>query len=221
MSQDRTIRLWDLPLRLFHWALFICVTGAIASIKLSAYWIDGLEWHKRFGFAVLTLLIFRLLWGIIGSTHARFSQFVKGPRTVMAFLRGKLPYAPGHNPLGALSVLAMLAVLLFQAISGLFVGDGFMLEGPLYKFISEDTASLLLQAHSINPGIIIALIALHVAAIVFYRVKKKDNLLTPMITGRKSLSAEQGGEDARGGSAWLGLLVLLFAAAIVWMIAGA
>ncbi len=221
MPQARTIRLWDLPLRLFHWALFICVIGAIASIKLSAYWLDGLEWHRRFGFAVLTLLIFRLLWGIVGSTHARFANFVKGPGTVLAFLRGKFSSSPGHNPLGALSVLGMLIVLLFQAISGLFVGDGFMLEGPLYKFISEDTASLLLQAHSLNPRIIIALIVLHVAAILFYRVKKKDDLLTPMISGRKTLDAVQAGEDARGGSAGLGLLVLLFSAAIVWMIAGA
>ncbi len=221
MPQARTIRLWDLPLRLFHWALFICVIGSIASIKLSAYWLDGLEWHRRFGFAVLTLLIFRLLWGIVGSTHARFANFVKGPGTVLAFLRGKFSSSPGHNPLGALSVLGMLIVLLFQAISGLFVGDGFMLEGPLYKFISEDTASLLLQAHSLNPRIIIALIVLHVAAILFYRVKKKDDLLTPMISGRKTLDAVQAGEDARGGSAGLGLLVLLFSAAIVWMIAGA
>lgn len=221
MPQARTIRLWDLPLRLFHWALFICVIGAIASIKLSAYWLDGLEWHRRFGFAVLTLLIFRLLWGIVGSTHARFANFVKGPGTVLAFLRGKFSSSPGHNPLGALSVLAMLAVLLLQAISGLFVSDGFMLEGPLYKFISEDTASLLLQIHSLNPRIILALIVLHVAAIVFYRIKKKDDLLTPMISGRKTLDAVQAGEDARGGSAGLGLLVLLFSAAIVWMIAGA
>ena len=115
-AATRKIRLWDLPLRLFHWSLLVCVAGAVATAEL-----DAMDWHPRFGYAILALLLFRLIWGFVGSTHARFASFVRGPGTVLAYLHSmKDNKGPsiGHNPLGALSVLALLATLLFQAISG-------------------------------------------------------------------------------------------------------
>lgn len=211
----RKIRLWDLPLRLFHWSLLICVAGAIASIKIG----DNIDVHQYFGYAVLGLLIFRLIWGFVGGEHARFASFVRGPGQVIAYLKQmKSQHGPsiGHNPLGAISVLGMLAALLFQATSGLFLSDEIMFEAPLFKHISGSLASGLAEAHEINSNIIILLIALHLLAIFFYRFIRRENLITPMLSGNKEVPAESALSDARGGSIWLGLIVFALAAAGVW-----
>ncbi|MDP5240204.1 cytochrome b/b6 domain-containing protein [Uliginosibacterium sp. 31-16] len=217
----RRIKIWDLPLRFFHWALLACVLGAIVSVNLADQLGDAMEWHKRFGFGVLTLLIFRLLWGFIGGRHARFASFVRSPGVIIDYLRHMKDHkgpSIGHNPLGALSVLAMLAVLLFQAGSGLFITDEIMMEGPLFKHISEGTAHLLGELHEANAGILITLIGLHLAAIVFYRLVKRDNLIPPMITGNKDVPAETLIPETRGGSIWLGLLAFMLSAAAVWVL---
>ncbi|PAS98239.1 MAG: hypothetical protein BSR46_12550 [Candidatus Dactylopiibacterium carminicum] len=223
-ENQKRILLWDLPLRLFHWALLLCVAGALLSINLADDWADGLDWHLRFGLAALSLLLFRLIWGFVGGSHARFGSFLPGPGRLFAFLRDARQRAlpsVGHNPLGALSVIAMLASLSFQAISGLFISDGFMLEGPLYKHVSESTADWLIRAHLFNAWIIPVLIALHIAAIVFYRLFKKDDLLSPMITGRKTLPRQFETQLSRGGHWVLGLLVFLLCAVAVWLISRA
>lgn len=217
MTPVKTIRVWDLPLRLFHWALLICVLGAIISIEIA----DNIDIHQYFGYAVLSLLIFRLTWGVLGGEHARFASFVRGPGQAIAYLKTiKTQHGPsiGHNPLGALSVLGMLAALLFQAVSGLFLTDEILFEAPLFKFISGDTASLLAQAHEINPKIIMALIGLHIAAILFYRFGKRENLITPMITGSKEVPADCPANDAKNGHAWLGLALFATTTALVWAI---
>lgn len=216
-KKTRRIKLWDLPLRLFHWALLICVAGAIASIEIG----ENVEVHQYFGYAILSLLIFRVIWGVVGGSHARFVSFIHGPGTVLDYLkRMKEHKGPsiGHNPLGALSVLGMLAALLVQATSGLFLTDEIMFEAPLFKYISGATASLLAEIHEINAAIIFTLIGLHLAAILFYRFIKRENLITPMVTGNKEVPAELTEQDASGGSAWLGLLVFGVAAGAVWFI---
>jgi cytochrome b len=221
-SPSRKIQVWDLPLRLFHWLLVISITGAILSVELADYFASGMEWHKRFGMAALSLLVFRVIWGFIGGTHARFSSFVRGPASVITYLKAMKDHhgpAIGHNPLGALSVLALILSLGFQATSGLFITDEVMLEGPLFKYVSESTAHLLGELHEANAGLIFALIGLHIAAILYYRFIKRDNLITPMLTGNKEIPAEYPAEDAKGGHAVLGILVFVIVAALVGYIA--
>ncbi|NSL54527.1 cytochrome b/b6 domain-containing protein [Uliginosibacterium aquaticum] len=213
----RRIKVWDLPLRLFHWSLLLCVAGAVISIEVA----DNIDWHQRFGIAVLTLLVFRLLWGIVGGQHARFANFLRSPASILGYvkrMKDEKGPAVGHNPLGALSVLGLLAVLLFQAGSGLFLSDEIMFEGPLFKFVSGEIAGFLAEAHEANAGIIFTLIGLHLAAILFYRFVKRDNLITPMLTGSKEVPAETPVQDANGGSALLGLITLAVAAGVVWFI---
>jgi len=220
-TPSRKIRLWDAPLRLFHWLLLISVGGAIACVELAEQIDNGMEWHKRFGFAVLALLLFRLIWGFVGGTHARFTSFVRGPAAILAYLKtAKSNPRPslGHNPLGALSVLAILATLIFQAVSGLFITDEVLLEGPLFKYVSESTASLLGKLHEANAAIIFTLIGLHLAAILFYRFVKRDDLVTPMLTGNKTIPTELAAEEAKGGSLFLGLAALAVAVAVVWYV---
>ena len=221
-SKLRKIRLWDLPLRLFHWSLLLLVSGAIASAELADTITGAMDWHPRFGYAILALLVFRLIWGFVGSTHARFANFVRGPAAIIDYLKhmkdAKGP-SIGHNPLGALSVLALLAILLFQAISGLFLNDeDFSLEGPLFKHVSGAVSHAFRELHEANAAIIFTLIGLHITAILFYRFIKRDNLVTPMLTGNKEIPVEQPEASASGGSAWLGLLIFGIAASAVWFL---
>ena len=139
------VRIWDLPTRLFHWSLVVLVTISVVTSKLGGLWLD---WHMRSGYAIIALLVFRLLWGVAGSRYARLSHFVRSPGTALEYLRGQHegPHV-GHNPLGALSVLAILAVLLVQAGSGLFSNDGSFNEGPLAKLVSRATGELLSSIH--------------------------------------------------------------------------
>ncbi len=215
----KKVKVWDLPLRLFHWLLLIAVAAAFITI-----WAKSeRNLHMISGYIVLALLLFRLIWGFIGGYHARFFNFVKGPSGVLSYL-GTLrsgmhdPTKTGHNALGALSVLTLLLSLLFQAVSGLFNHDDDLNEGPLRKFVSDSLADKIHDAHAINQWIILGLIALHVAAILFYRFVKKDDLVTPMITGSKGLPADASTKDAPGGNTLLGAIVLAVAAGIVWYI---
>lgn len=209
-----SVRVWDLPLRLFHWLLLICVAGALISVQLKA-----MDWHGWFGLAVLGLLVFRLVWGLIGSTHARFFSFAPGPRSLTDYLRGRW-HGLGHNPLGALSVFAILGTLLFQSITGLFADDVIAYTGPLRRAVSTDTASLLTSWHMRMEWVIYGLIALHLAAIAFHELIKREHLIKPMITGRKQVDGADG-HDARGGG-WIAFTIaVLVAAAAVWVANGA
>ena len=181
-------RVWDLPLRLFHWALATLVIAAIVTVK-----IDALQWHFYCGYAVLALLGFRLVWGIFGTYYARFASFGCSPAAVIKHLRdlkhGRASFYPGHTPIGSLSVLAMLTVMLLQVASGLFSNDDVDSQGPLAKFISKATSDRFSWFHTdVNVWLIYVLIGLHVAAIAFYYFKKKDDLVTPMLTGDKEWS---------------------------------
>lgn len=211
---QRPVKVWDLPLRLFHWLLLIAVVGALISIQIKA-----MDWHGRFGLAVLGLLVFRLVWGIVGSTHARFWSFAPGPVQLWRYLRGQW-HGLGHNPLGALSVFAILGVLLFQAITGLFADDVIAYSGPLRRAISSDLASQLTSWHMRMEWVIYGLIALHIAAIAFHELIKRERLVKPMVTGRKN-SDEPAATDARGGG-WIAFTIaVLIAVAAVWVANGA
>ena len=211
----KSISLWDLPTRLFHWLLVLCVTGSLVSVNLGGTWM---VWHERCGLAVIGLLSFRLAWGIVGSTHARFQEFVPGPAAISAYLKGEWQ-GLGHNPLGALSVFAMLGLLGFQAVTGLFATDAIAFNGPLYRAVSSSWNDTITSWHKLTEWFIYGLIGLHIASVLFYTLVKKDNLIAPMITGRKNVSAEVASERKGGG--WIALIVALVVAGIaIWLANG-
>lgn len=174
------LRIWDLPTRLFHWLLALSITGSLVTINLGGAWMD---WHVRFGIASFALLLFRVIWGLIGPRYARFSQFLCSPAKTLAYLReSKGSRHAGHNPLGAWSVIAMLGLFLFQSSTGLFANDDVMTQGPLAQFVSNDTVSLFTRLHRLSEYALYAIIALHLGAIAFYSFRGED-LVKPMVTG--------------------------------------
>ncbi len=179
-SNRATTRVWDLPTRLFHWLFATAVIGAIVTVKVGGTWMD---WHLPFGVTALVLLTFRVIWGFTGSRYARFSSFVKGPRTVWHYLRHPEERSPpGHSPLGGLSVVALLLVVAVQAGTGLFATDDILTSGPLNQFVSSDTAALLTSIHKWNENVLFGLVGLHLVAIAIYALRGKQ-LVPPMITG--------------------------------------
>lgn len=210
-----TVRIWDLPTRLFHWLLVVAVAGALITVNLGGTWM---AWHERFGLLVLGLLSFRLCWGVIGATTARFRYFVPSPRTLNSYLRGRWR-GVGHNPLGALSVLAILGLLAFQAITGLFAYDDIAFSGPLRPAVTSATSDQLSGWHRLTEWWIYGLLALHVLAVLFYALIKKDNLVTPMITGRKTVD-DAVSPEIRGAGLAAFVVALAIALAVVWVASG-
>jgi cytochrome b len=184
----KIIRVWDLPIRLFHWLLVLCIIGSITSVNLGG---NAMEWHAYFGYSVLTLLIFRMTWGFVGSTHARFSSFFPNREKILNYLKGKAPSVLGHNPLGALSVFTLLIVLSVQALTGLFVDDEIAFQGPLAKYVPNSVVSILSQIHEGNQVVIYTLIAIHITAIIYYKKFKGEDLITPMISGDKEIDPSE------------------------------
>ena len=178
------IRVWDLPIRLFHWALATCIILGIIFVKIGG---NAIEWHAYCGYTALVLVLFRIIWGFVGSWHARFANFVPSPKSLFAYLQGQYDGGLGHNPLGAFSVIALLLAILVQALTGLFADDDIFFQGPLAKYASNATIAFLTSVHRFNQYIIFALIALHLAAIFFYQIYKKEHLIEPMITGDKHI----------------------------------
>ena len=207
------ITVWDLPLRLFHWLLAAAVAGALITINLGVSWI---EWHARFGLAVVGLITFRLVWGVVGSTHSRFASFVPTPSAVASYVRGHWRQ-PGHNPLGALSVYAMLGLFGFQAVSGLFTTDEIAFSGPLTRAVSSDLVATLSRLHRQTEWWLYLLLGLHVLSIIVYRLRG-IKLVGPMIHGRKEV--DQTVPQPRGGGVLAFIIAVGIAAAAVWLANG-
>lgn len=182
------VRVWDLPIRLFHWALAICIVLGIVFVKIGG---NAIQWHAYCGYIALTLIVFRIIWGFVGSWHARFVNFIPSPSKLIAYLRAQIDGGIGHNPLGALSVVALLTVILVQAVTGLFADDDIFFQGPLAKYVSNDTVALLTSIHRVNQYLIFALVGLHIAAILFYQLVRRQNLIGPMVTGDKWTGPDQ------------------------------
>ncbi|NYE26101.1 cytochrome b/b6 domain-containing protein [Pigmentiphaga litoralis] len=180
MASPKKIRVWDLPTRLFHWLLVACIVGSYVTIKVGGLWLD---YHLLFGYTTLGLILFRIVWGFVGPEPVRFRHFVRGPAAVMAYLKGTRVRDTGHNPLGAVSVVAMLALLGYQAVTGLFATDDILSSGPLSARVDSDLASTLTGLHKLDEWPILILVALHVLAIIYYRIAKKQKLAAAMITG--------------------------------------
>lgn len=180
------VKVWDLPLRIFHWSLLTAVATAIVTGKLGGEWM---ALHGKAGLAIVGLVAFRLVWGLVGSSTARFSHFVPAPGQILAYLKGQWR-GIGHNPLGALSVLALLAVLGVQAGTGLFSNDDIAFAGPLASQVVEELSQKLTSWHHQLANVLFILLGLHVVAIAFYAKVKKDKLVGPMVTGWKSVAAD-------------------------------
>lgn len=188
----RRLKVWDLPTRLFHWSLAAAVLGLIITANVGGNWMN---WHLRLGYLVLGLLLFRLVWGLVGGHWVRFGTFVFSPASTWAYLKGQHPPADaiGHNPLGALSVFAMLAVLGLQVGSGLFSDDTIAFFGPLAPLVSSDTAALATQYHTaIGKLLLIALLVLHIAAVLYHQLHKREALVNAMWHGHKLVDDPSG-----------------------------
>jgi cytochrome b len=210
-------RVWDLPTRLFHWTLVVLVGLSWWSAEN-----DQQDLHLYLGYGVLSLLLFRVGWGLAGSSTARFSSFVRGPSAVVRYVRDRFHWPlAGHAPLGALSVLALLAMLFVMVGTGLFASDeDGLFSGPLAYLVSTGVADTLTELHEELFNVLLILIGLHVAAILLYRLVLGRNLLGPMITGRAELA--RGVEPMRPGKWWVALICLVAAIAITrWIIGGA
>ena len=194
-----TTRVWDLPTRIFHWALFALI---IAMVGTGLTGGNAMAWHFRCGYAVLSLLLFRLVWGVIGGRWSRFASFIYAPGTIVHYLKGegRPEHSVGHNPLGSGSVFALLFFLTAQVGTGLFSDDDIASSGPLSKYVSNAVVSSLTGYHkNIGKYVLLALVMLHLGAIAFYQLKKKENLIGAMVHGDKSLvhPAENARDDAR------------------------
>jgi cytochrome b len=217
MAHDTAVRarLWDAPTRIVHWALLALISFAWWSAEA-----DKLQWHRWSGYAILGLLAFRLVWGVVGSGNVRFASFVKGPARTLAYLR-TLPNrdptdVPGHNPLGAWSVVAILLVLAVQIVTGLFAVDIDAFEaGPLSDRVSFDLGRRIAEWHELSFTVLQVLVALHVAAVAFYFLWKRSNLIGPMITGHRRTDADPA---LRFAPLWLTVVVAIAAAAFAWWV---
>ncbi len=175
------IRIWDLPTRLFHWLLVMAVIGSFVSVKLGG---NAMIWHGRFGYIVLALIFFRLIWGFVGTHHARFAQFIKSPKAILAYIKNPAE-TPGHSPIGAISVIVLIALFLAQALAGLFASDDIAFDGPLVKYVASAWVELLTSFHRLNEWVLLTLVGVHLCAILYYKYAKKINLISAMITGDK------------------------------------
>lgn len=212
------LALWDLPTRLFHWSLVI----SFAFLFYSGETGEWMEWHMNVGIFVLALVLFRLVWGFVGSQTARFSSFMRlHPQTIVDYMktlpkRDHQQYA-GHNPLGGLVVLLMLVLLFIQAVSGLFNSDDILAEGPLYAMVSEAFSDMMGGLHETVFELLLLIVVLHIAAIIFYRLYKGINLVKPMIIGWINWR-EKPAPSLFFKSAWFGIALLLLISVAVFVI---
>jgi cytochrome b len=189
----KIISVWDIPVRLFHWSLATSILMLFITAQIGG---NAMEWHKRIGYFVIGLILFRVVWGFVGSYHARFKNFVRAPATVIAYAKNLLKkdsaHYVGHNPMGGLSVVALIASVGFQTVTGLFSNDDILLEGPYASMVTKTFSDQMTKLHHLNSDLILILVGLHLSAIVFYAMFKKEQLIEAMLTGKKEMDASIG-----------------------------
>jgi len=210
------VRVWDAPTRVFHWALAVCVVCLVVTAQIGG---SAMTWHFRFGYAVLSLLCFRLVWGFVGGHWSRFGSFLYRPSQVLRYVqgRGEATDSVGHNPMGAFSVFALLGFLSLQVGSGLFSDDEIASAGPLVKFVSANWVGNATFYHKeVGKLILLALVALHLAAIAAYLLKKGENLVRPMITGDKTMDFAASSSSDKTADRVKAVVIILSCSALVY-----
>jgi cytochrome b len=221
LQSETPVKVWDAPVRLFHWLLVLLIAFMYFTAKMKGDWMT---WHIRSGYAILALVFFRILWGFAGSSTARFSTFLAGPGAAIGFVKKLLTRAPApymsHNPLGGWMVVVLLIVLLVQAGTGLFANDDIATEGPLANLVAKELSDRLTAIHYWNFNLILVLAGVHVAAVLYHWGIMKENLIGAMFTGVKRLPADAaaGGAATRFASPWLALVLMAVAALAVYLI---
>jgi cytochrome b len=208
------VRIWDLPTRVFHWGLVLCMVGLVVTGKTGG---ETMVWHFRLGYTVLTLMLFRLVWGFMGGHWSRFNVFIVGPTAIWRYLKGRnSPPSAGHNPLGALSVLALLGFALLQVATGLISDDEIATSGPLAKMVAGAWVGKATYYHNaIGQYVLYALVLLHLAAMVFYYFKRKENLVPAMWHGDKHLAEQHTSARDDGRTRLMALVVFATCAGLV------
>jgi len=206
-SSARLLPLWDLPTRIFHWAIVICLPLSWWSADN-----DNYELHQWLGYTVIVLVVGRVVWGFVGSRHSRFADFLVGPRRVIAYLRGSEAAGAGHNPLGGWSVLVLLALLLSQAVSGLFNSDDVLFSGPLYYAANREWRDIMGLVHELAFDALLVFVGLHILAVLYHQFWRKEHLLQAMISGS---APGRGGREAPV-PLWRALLIAALAVLSLW-----
>lgn len=214
-ESSKLIRVWDLPTRVFHWSLLLAFVG----VYLTGDVLDLLEPHQWFGLAMVFLLSFRFVWGFIGSTTARFSQFVRGKAAVSDYLNGRWQ-GVGHNPLGGWSVMAMLALLVAMTVTGLFANNDADFTAPLTFLVSDGVSSLLTSAHHLLFKLLLVVVAVHIGAIFFYKIVLAKDLVTPMLKGDAPAESDNDAPTQGGGMIAV-IVACVIAVLAVWGASGA
>ena len=213
------VPVWDWPVRVVHWCIVLLV---VALITTGLVGNDALVWHMRFGGTLLALVVFRVIWGFVGSGNARFASFVRGPGAVVAYVRSLLrpPHAihATHNPIGGWMVVALLLAMLFQAGTGLFTNDDILNDGPLVKLISKDLSDTISSLHRRGWWAVAGLAAAHIAAVFAYLLLLRDNLVRPMVDGRKHLPPSVADPKAAMASSARAIVLLAACGTAVWWI---
>ncbi len=219
IATHRHVKVWDLPVRLVHWSLVLLVIVLYVTAKVMDSAIDQ---HAVAGYTVLALVLFRIVWGFCGGTHARFGDFLRGPAATLRYARTLLrrdhDHPLGHNPLGGWMVVVLLAALATQAMLGLFSNDDILFDGPLRHLVTKETSDWMTALHAQFVPFLLGLIALHIAAVVFHTLYKGEKLAPAMITGHKRLSPEQPAEEVHGGSPLLAAILLAACAGAVYFV---
>lgn len=219
-TKSRRVYVWDPMVRLFHWSLVLLIVFSWITAEVGGLWM---QYHMWSGYTILTLLLFRILWGVLGSRYARFTSFLHGPRRIIEDIRSLPRPEPGnrtigHTPLGGISIVLMLLALLTQAGTGLFSNDDIFTEGPLAGLVSKDTSDYLTWLHHSNFNLVLTLIAIHIGAALYYLLRKRQNLILPMITGyKKTAERDAPAAEFRPLRA---VVILGIAALAVWLLAG-
>jgi cytochrome b len=219
MTEEKRL-VWDLPLRLFHWLL---VVSMIASWITAELGFDWMQIHLWLGYGTIGMVVFRIIWGFIGPRHARFASFLSGPAGIWRYARGlaagTMIQTAGHNPLGGISVIVMLVLVGFQTATGLFATDDIVWTGPWNPAVSGATADRLTSLHHLNFNIILVAVSLHIMAIAFYFLVKKQNLVVAMLHGKKAVPEHEAISKSELVKA---LIVIVISAGLVyWLISAA
>ena len=204
---DNAYNVWDLPVRVFHWSLVVLIPLA---------WWTGEEgkfdWHSWVGYSLLVLVVTRIIWGVVGSRHARFTDFLRGPGAIRGYLKGEPAATPGHNPLGGWAVVALLSVLLLQAVSGLFNSDDVLYNGPLYYAASTGFRDTMGEVHEVAFDALVVLLVLHLVAVAYYQFRRRQPLVQAMLRGRAA--SKEGREAPRPW--WIAVLIAGVLALLLW-----